>query len=98
MSTVDQLTASQPAQATGEGAQDFAAKESDFQINSALKSLMAALQSDKSVAESEVDEKPRRVLLCLGQKTDETARLLAKAGYKVYVAQTPAQANERLRA
>jgi hypothetical protein len=28
---------------------------------------------------------------------DDTARLLAKSGYKVYVAKTPAQANERLR-
>jgi hypothetical protein len=36
-------------------------------------------------------------LLCLGEKADEAARLLAKCGYKVYVAQTPAQANERLR-
>src|SRR5204862_5547157 len=43
------------------------------------------------------NETPRRSLLCLGQQSDETARLLAKAGYKVYVAQTPAQANERLR-
>lgn len=59
---------------------------------------MTALQSDKKVL-SDVgeDEKPRRVLLCLGQRADETARVLAKSGYQVYVAQTPAQANERLR-
>ncbi|CAN5373728.1 hypothetical protein BH10ACI3_BH10ACI3_02870 [soil metagenome] len=98
LSTVEQLAASQPAAPTADGAQDFAAKEHDFQINSALKSLMTALQSDKKVVDNEDDEeKPRRILLCLGQKADETARLLAKSGYKVYVAQTPAQANERLR-
>lgn len=98
LSTVDQLAANQPAAATTEGAQDFAAKENDFQINNALRSLMGALQSDKSSVEEEsMTEKPRRILLCLGQKADETAKLLAKSGYKVYVAQTPAQANERLR-
>lgn len=98
LSTVEQLAASQAAASTPEGAQQFAAKESELQINSALKSLMAALQSDKGViAEPEKDEKPRRILLCLGQRTDETANVLAKAGFKVYVAQTPAQANERLR-
>ena len=59
---------------------------------------MSALQTDKAaVSDQESDEKPRRILLCLGQKADETARILAKSGYKVYVAQTPAQANERLR-
>lgn len=98
LSTVEQLAASQPAAPAGEGSQDFAAKESDFQINNALRSLMTALQSDKStVADDESDEKPRRVLVCLGQRSDETASILAKSGYKVYVAQTPAQANERLR-
>lgn len=98
LSTVEQLAASRAAGSTSEGAQEFAAKESEFQINSALKSLMSALQSDKAVAtEPDSEEKPRRVLLCLGAKTDETANVLAKAGYKVYVAQTPAQANERLR-
>ena len=98
LSAVDQLTASKPAEATSEGAADFAAKESDFQVNNALRSLMSALQTDKAaVSDQESDEKPRRILLCLGQKADETARILAKSGYKVYVAQTPAQANERLR-
>lgn len=59
---------------------------------------MSALQTDKAAIESDdEDEKPRRILLCLGEKTEETAKILAKAGYKVYVAQTPAQANERLR-
>lgn len=98
LSTVDHLAASQPAAATGDGAQDFAARESDAQINTALRSLMTALQTDKTALESDdEDEKPRRILLCLGEKAEETARLLAKSGYKVYVAQTPAQANERLR-
>jgi predicted Zn finger-like uncharacterized protein len=98
LSTVEQLAASQPAEAASEGAADFAAKESDFQINNALRSLMNALHTDKGAAVSDdPDEKPRRILLCLGEKADETARLMAKSGYKVYVAQTPAQANERLR-
>jgi len=97
LSTVEQLAASQPA-AAADGAEGFAAKESDFQVNNALKSLMSALQSGKTaLVDTDEDEKPRRILLCLGQKADETARLLAKSGYKVYVAQTPAQANERLR-
>ncbi len=99
LSTVDQLAANQPAAATAEGSTDFAAKEHDFQINAALRSLMGALQSDKTAVEDDTKtEKPRRILLCLGQqKADETAKIMAKAGYKVYVAQTPAQANERLR-
>ena len=81
LSTVDQLAASQPA-AAAEGAQDFAAKESGFQINNALRSLMNALQSDKGAVEDATsDEKPRRILLCLGQKADETPKILAKAGY-----------------
>ncbi len=98
LSTVEQLAASQAAVPTSEGAQEFAAKESEFQINNALKSLMSALKADKGVTtEPDNEEKPRRILLCLGQRTDEAANVLAKAGYKVYVAQTPAQANERLR-
>ncbi len=99
LSTVEQLAASQPAAPAADGADDFAAKESGAQINNALRSLMNALQLGKDGLESETedDQKPRRILLCLGQKSDETARLLAKSGYKVYVAQTPAQANERLR-
>lgn len=97
-STVEQLAANKPAAATNEGAEDFATKESELQINSALRTLMTALQADKgAVSEPENNEKLRRILLCLGAKTDETAKILAKSGYKVYVAQTPAQANERLR-
>jgi len=99
LSTVQQLEAGQAAPAVSEGAGEFAEKESGLQINHALRSLMSALQVDKSVIEADNYEmdRPRRVLLCLGQKREETAKLLAKAGYKVYIAQTPAQANERLR-
>ena len=99
LSTVQQLQANLPAPATGEGSQDFAVKEHDAQINTALRSLMTALQTEQTALETsdEDTEKPRRILLCVGQKCDETARVLAQAGYKVYVAKTPAQANERLR-
>ncbi len=99
LSTVQQLEANQPAPPSPEGLADFTAKESGFQINSALKALMAALQADKGSL-NEIEEstdKPRRILLCLGACLDETAKLLASSGYKVYIAQTPAQANERLR-
>ena len=97
-SAIDQLTQNQVAP-VGAESPDFKAKEQDVEINSALRALMGALQSsDKATAVSDEEEvKPRRILLCLGSRQDETARLLAKAGYKVYVAQTPAQANERLR-
>src|SRR3954464_4803046 len=50
ISTVDQLAATAPAAASADNAPDLAAKESEFQINSALRSLMTALQSDKSAA------------------------------------------------
>ncbi|MBP9663712.1 MAG: zinc-ribbon domain-containing protein [Pyrinomonadaceae bacterium] len=97
-STVDQLAANKPAEVSSDSPADFAQKESEQQVNAALRSLLSALQTDKSTApDDESDEKPRRILLCLGERADETARLLAKSGYKVYVAQTPAQANERLR-
>ena len=98
-STVSQLEANAPAPAVEGGKQEFSAKESDFQINNAMRSLLAALQKENKVLESndESDEKPRRVLLCLGQKRDVIAKVLVYAGYKVYLAQTPAQANERLR-
>ena len=99
LSTVEQLAANQAAAPTGEGGADFAAKESEQQINTALRTLMQALQSDTKAFKSdeEENEKPRRILLCLGEFADATAQILNKAGYKVYVAQTPAQANERLR-
>ncbi len=97
--TVQQLEANKPAPAVAEGAQEFSVKESEFQINSAMRTLLTALQKEKTVFETvdEKAEKPRRVLLCLGQKRDEVGKILAEAGFKVYVAQTPAQANERMR-
>jgi hypothetical protein len=97
-SPVNQLKENAPAPAVPDGAQEFKAKESEFEINHALRSLLAALQKETRVLESDdEDEKPRRVLLCLGQHRDRAAKLLVDAGYKVYLAQTPAQANERLR-
>jgi DNA-binding NtrC family response regulator len=68
------------------------------QVNESLRALMSALHADKNKLEDDDEqEKPRRVLLCLGEKRDEVAKMLAASGYKVYVAQNPAQANERLR-
>lgn len=98
-SPVSQLKESAPAPAVPDGAQEFKAKESEFEINHALRSLLSALQKEntKIEADDESGEKPRRVLLCLGQHRDRAAKLLVEAGYKVYLAQTPAQANERLR-
>jgi len=98
-STVQQLKENTPAPAVKEGTNDFSAKESEFQINTALRSLLSALQTENKVldADDEQNEKPRRVLLCLGEKRDATAKALVEAGFKVYLAQTPAQANERLR-
>src|SRR5678815_1131775 len=65
LSTVDQLAASQPAAATGDSPKDFAVKESDMQINTAMKSLLQALQTGTSALSANDDEieKPRRVLL-----------------------------------
>ena len=98
-STVQQLKENAPAVAVNEGTQEFSAKESEFQINNAMRSLLAALKTENKVLDSDDEEssKPRRVLLCLGQKRDEIAKILVGEGYKVYMAQSPAQANERLR-
>lgn len=98
-STVEQLAANKPAPAAAAGAENFAAKESEFQINAALKSLLSALKTENRSIDSKDDaeEKPRRVLLCLGEKRDAACKVLTDAGYRVYLADTPAQANERLR-
>ncbi len=98
-SPVQQLKENAAAPAIQEGTQEFSTKENDFQINNALRSLLNALQTQNKVIESddEKGEKPRRILLCLGQKRDDVAKVLVEAGFKVYLAQTPAQANERLR-
>lgn len=97
--TAHQLEANKPAPAADSDAGTFTEKESEFQINNALRSLLSALQSGTTALDSsdEKGEKPRRVLLCLGDRKDEVAKLLTSSGYKVYIAQTPAQANERLR-
>lgn len=96
---VKQLESNAPAPAVQDNASDFMSKESDFQINNALRSLLTALQTEKKVLDSsdEEDIKPRRVLLCLGERKNEVSKHLVNAGYKVYVAKNPAQANERLR-
>lgn len=96
--TVQQLEANKPAEAAA-GANGFAEKQSEFEINNALKMLLSALKTGNEKIESadSAVEKPRRVLLCLGEKRDEVAQKLSDAGYRVYIAQTPAQANERLR-
>ncbi len=98
-SPVQQLQENAPAPAVENNKQEFAAKENEFQINSAMRSLLAALQTENKVLDStdETVEKPRRVLLCLGNKRDIVAKTLVDAGFKVYLAETPAQANERLR-
>ena len=98
-STVDQLQSNSPAPAVDEGLEDFSRKESELQINGALRSLLTALQGENKALEGKEDDaiKPRRVLVCLGAKKDSVAKPLVSSGYKVYVAQTPAQANERLR-
>jgi predicted Zn finger-like uncharacterized protein len=97
--TVQQLAANKPAPAVENGAGDFAVRESEFQINAALRTLLAALQKSGAALEADDDlgEKPRRVLLCLGSKAELVAKILTEAKFKVYTAQTPAQANERLR-
>ena len=98
-STVDQLKSNSPAPAVDNGANQFSAKESEFQINNALRSLLSALQTEKNVLDSKdtVAEKPRRVLLCLGRHRDKVAKTLVDAWFKAYIAKKPAQANERLR-
>lgn len=98
-STVQQLAENKAAPAADGNSTAFREKESEFQINSALKSLLSALQSGNTALEAgdEKNDKPRRVLLCLGERKDEVAKLLTSSGYRVYLAQTPAQANERLR-
>lgn len=91
-----QLEANKPAPAAEGG--NFAEKESEFEINNALRSLLSALQHGKNhIQDDEAADKPRRVLLCLGERREAAAKVLAAAGYRVYIAQTPAQANERLR-
>ncbi|MFN6964401.1 MAG: zinc-ribbon domain-containing protein [Pyrinomonadaceae bacterium] len=97
-SPVAQLEQDKPEPAAP-GSEGFAARESEFQINAALRTLLTALQKG-AVNDAGSDDaalKPRRVLLCLGSVRDAAAKVLTDAGYKVYLADTPAQANERMR-
>lgn len=98
-SAVQQLEANAPAPVVDDGKNQFQVKESEFEINSAMRSLLSALQKENKVLDNvdEGDERPRRALLCIGKHRDIIAKVLVDAGYKVYLAQTPAQANERLR-
>jgi CheY-like chemotaxis protein len=100
-SAVEQMKRNAPAPAVDKEAQaGFAQKESEFEINTALRSLLGALQKETTTAVLDDDEevKPRRILLCLDPaKRDLASKILIQAGYKVYAAETPAQANERLR-
>jgi hypothetical protein len=98
-STVQQLEANKPAPPADANTAQFTEKQSEFEINNALRSLLTALQAGKNNLSVEDDsgERPRRVLLCLGDRKEEVAKILTNAGYRVYIAQTPAQANERLR-
>ncbi|GIU81476.1 MAG: hypothetical protein D6687_02990 [Acidobacteria bacterium] len=98
-SPVQHLQENKPAPAVPEGAESFTARESEFEINHALRALLAALRKEEKVLEAkeEEEERPRRALLCLGRYREKVAKLLVDAGYKVYIAETPAQANERLR-
>ena len=98
ISMARQLEANKPAAAV-DSPNGFAEKQSEFEINNALKMLLQALKTGNEKIESADDpsQKPRRVLLCLGAKKDDVAKILTESGYRVYIAQTPAQANERLR-
>jgi predicted Zn finger-like uncharacterized protein len=99
-SAVEQMKQNAPAPAVDGNTTQFAQKEQDLQINLALRSLLGALQKESTSMElnDEEEVKPRRILLCLdASKKDFLANILSKAGYKVYAADTPAQANERLR-
>lgn len=96
-STVQQLVANGPApelQTTGAEAPKAGSESIDAGL---LKTLVAALKGDTSSTPDLGEDRTRRVLLCLGEKRDEVANLLVKTGFKVYIAETPAQANERLR-
>jgi predicted Zn finger-like uncharacterized protein len=97
--TVQQLAENKPAAPADTTGNSFSEKQSDFEINNALKALLSALKTgnDKMESADDASQKPRRVLLCLGDKRDDVAQRLSDAGYRVYIAQTPAQANERLR-
>ena len=98
-SAVSQLKSNSAAPAVKDNAEEFKMKESEFEVNNAMKSLLTALQSNNVVQSANDTEgvKPRRALLCMGKDRKQTADVLVEKGFKVYIAETPAQANERLR-
>jgi len=97
-STVEQLKSSSAAPPVTDGSKEFEEKQSEADINNALKMLLSALQHGGApLEETDRDLQPRRVLLCLGKDRDKVSSVLVAAGFKVYAAETPAQANERLR-
>src|SRR5690349_21436042 len=73
--TVQQLAENRAAAPVDTTGGSFAEKQSDYEINNALKMLLSALKTgnDKVDSSSDPSEKPRRVLLCLGEKRDEVA-------------------------
>lgn len=79
-SPAQQLEANKPAPASEQGAEQFAERQSEFEINNALRSLLSALQTGKGGITNSDDEteRPRRVLLCLGEKKDEVAKLMSE--------------------
>lgn len=97
-SPVEQLKSTAAAPPVPNPASASSEKPSDADINAALKSLLSALQGgNDQVADSDERIQPRRVLLCLGKDREAVSKVLVESGFKVYVAETPAQANERLR-
>lgn len=98
-SMVQQLESTAPAAAMLDNQREFSNKESEIQINNALRSLLSALKTEDNVTTKNDDDdvKPRRVLLCLGKDQEAVSITLVSAGFRVYIAQNPAQANERLR-
>lgn len=97
-STVEQLKSTAAAPPVKSPATASSEKQPDAEINDALKSLLSALKGGgDSLPDSEERIQPRRVLLCLGKDREAVSKILVESGFKVYVAETPAQANERLR-
>jgi predicted Zn finger-like uncharacterized protein len=98
-STVQQLVANGPAPELQTPGAETPRREADSaDLNLTLKALLGALKGESGFSGHEPgDDRTRRVLLCLGEKRDEVANLLVKTGFKVYIAENPAQANERLR-
>src|SRR5688572_8279063 len=66
-SPAQQLEESKAAPAAAQGGQQFAERQSELEINTALRSLLSALQTGKASLDKDDEEaeKPRRVLLCL---------------------------------